>query len=359
MENKKKEILFIAQYPNNTSPGQRFRFELYKEILEQNGYSITTSSFLDQQGYNIIHKKGYFFSKAWAVLKGYLKRTVELPTVRKYDFVFVYGEAAPLGPPVFEWLYVKLFKKKVIFDFDDAIWMPHISDSNSLFLALKNVNKVRSLCAWAYKVSCGNDFLRNYALKYNANVVYSPTCVDTENRHNILANHDVKRVTIGWTGSFSTLKYLNILEPVLQKLQEKYDFDIKIICNQAPSLHLKNLTYIPWTAQNEVAELSACQIGLMPLTNDEWSEGKCGFKLIQYLSLEIPAVSSRVGVNKQIIQEGVNGYLCNTEEEWYNAIETLLNDVELRKKMGDAGRKKIIQHYSLLSNKQNFLQIFQ
>jgi glycosyltransferase involved in cell wall biosynthesis len=115
---------------------------------------------------------------------------------------------------------------------------------------------------------------------------------------------------------------------------------------------------VEWSPQNEVTELATCQIGIMPLTKDEWSEGKCGFKLIQYLALEIPAVSSAVGVNKKIIDDGVNGFLCDTEEQWYSAIEKLILDHDLRKRMGREGRKKIIQQYSLLSNGQNFLSLF-
>ena len=358
MENKKKEILFIAQYPENVSPGQRFRFELYKDILIENGFSITTRSFLDKKGYDIIHQTGYFFSKTWAVKKGYFKRIALLFQIKKYNFILLQREAAPLGPAWFEWLCIKVFKRKLIYDFDDAIWMPHISDHNSFARSLKNVNKVKKICSWAYKVSCGNEFLCKYARKFNNNVIYNPTCVDTDNRHNISSNHDVERVTIGWTGSFSTLKYLDMLEPVLEKLQQQYDFDLKIICNQKSQLNLKNVKFVEWTAENEVAELATCQIGLMPLTNDEWSEGKCGFKLIQYLSLEIPAVSSSVGVNKLIIEHGVNGFLCSSDEDWYNSIETMIKDASLRKKMGKAGREKMINQYSLQSNKNNFLSLF-
>lgn len=354
----KNEILFIAQYPENISPGQRFRFELYKELLAENGYKITTRSFLDVNGYQVIHKNGLFFAKVVAVLKGYLKRIGQLFTIGKFNYIFLQREAALLGPPVFEWLYIKVFNKKVIYDFDDAIWIPHISDNNSLFINLKSVNKVQSICKWAYKVSAGNEYLCDYARKYNSNVIYNPTCVDTEKRHNIICNHNVDKITIGWTGSFSTLIYLYMVVPVLQKLQEKYDFNIKIICNQQPLLNLKNVHFVEWTPESEVAELATCQIGLMPLSNDEWSEGKCGFKLVQYLALEIPAVSSFVGVNKVIIEHGVNGFLCTSEDEWYTNIETILKNTELRKKMGKAGREKVVKSYSLLSNKRQFLDLF-
>ena len=144
----------------------------------------------------------------------------------------------------------------------------------------------------------------------------------------------------------------------MQELQKKYDFDIKIICNEAPVLNVKNLKFVPWTEENEVSELATCHIGLMPLTDDEWSEGKCGFKLIQYLALGIPALTSPVGVNKIIVEESVNGFFCNDTSEWYTNIERLLTDAGLRKTLGDNGRRMVEEHYSLHSNSRNFLRLF-
>lgn len=354
----KKEILFLVQYPENVSPSQRFRFELYYDVMRQNGCSITTQPFIDRKGYTVIFKKGFFFKKSLAVLRGMLRRIQLLFTAGKYDYIVVESGISPIGPPVFEWILAKWLRKKLIYDFDGAIWVPQVSEMNRVYGFLKYPSKVASICRWSYKLSCGNDFLCRYARQYNSNVVYNPTCVDTKKHHNLIAAHDVERVVIGWTGSFSTLPYLKVIEPVLQHLQQRYDFDIRIICNQPPQLNLKNIQYIEWTAENEVKELAACQIGLMPLTQDEWSEGKCGFKLIQYLSLEIPAVASPVGVNKKIIGQGQNGFLCNTEDEWYAAIEKLILDKELRKQMGSEGRKKITSEYSLQSNADNFLSLF-
>ncbi len=353
-----KQILFLVQYPENVSPSQRFRFELYKELLQQNGFTVITQPFIDKDGYAVIFKEGFFFKKFIAVAKGFLRRVKLLFNARQYDYILLECGAAPLGPPVFEWILIKWLKKKIVYDFDGAIWVPQVSQMNRLYGFLKYPSKVSSICMWAYKVSCGNEFLCNYAKQYNSNVMYNPTCVDTEKHHNVLAKHDVQRITIGWTGSFSTLQYLELVEPVLRQLQEKYDFDFKVICNQKPRLNLKNVEYIEWSAENEVKELATCQIGLMPLTHDEWSEGKCGFKLIQYLSLEIPAVASPVGVNKKIIEDGVNGFLCDTNEEWYTAFEKLILDKNLRERMGKEGRKKIINEYSLLSNADNFLSLF-
>jgi glycosyltransferase involved in cell wall biosynthesis len=358
MKDKQRQVLMIVQYPENVSPGQRFRFELYKDLLAKHQYKVTTKPFFDLKGYEVIHRHGFLLKKSFATIKGFARRLALLLTIAKYDYILLQREVAPLGPPVYEWMYIKLFGKKLIYDFDDAIWLSSTSEQNSIAAAFKFAGKVADICRWAHKVSCGNEYLCTWARQFNTNVVYNPTCVDTEKRHNLLADHDAGRITIGWTGSFSTLKYLEMVENALNKLQESYEFDVKIICNEAPSLNVKNVKYIPWSEENEVTELATCQIGLMPLTDDEWSEGKCGFKLIQYLSLGIPAVSSPVGVNKTIIDEGINGFFASTDEGWFTAIEKLILDADLRKKMGLAGRSKIIARYSLLSNEANFLSLF-
>ena len=265
MENKLKKILLIVQYPENESPGQRFRFELYKDLLLENAFNVTTKSFFDQKGYQIIYNYGFVVTKFLAIIKGFFKRFLLIFSIHKYDYIFLQREATPIGPPIFEWLFIKVFKKKVIYDFDDAIWIRMVSEQNSLATMVKNTGKIKKICKWSYKVSVGNDFLYKYALQYNPVVVYNPTCVDTDSKHNLLANHDVERITVGWTGSFSTMIYLDIVVTALNRLQEKYDFDIKIISNQEPSFQLKNVQYIEWSEQNEIAELASCQIGLMPL----------------------------------------------------------------------------------------------
>jgi glycosyltransferase involved in cell wall biosynthesis len=355
---KRKKILVICRSPENLVPSQRFRIELYKKLLEQNGFDVTYRNFLDSKGHEIAYKFGGWYKKIIAILKGLIRRGLLVFEIRNYDYVFLLKAAAPLGPPILEWIYSKVMRAKIIYDFDDAIWIPHVSDQNRVPDFLKTTNKVKHICNWAYKVSCGNEYLCAYARQYNANVIYNPTCVDTDRQHNIIVNHLVERVTIGWTGSFSTLKYLDSIKPILKALQLKYDFDMKIICNRPPQLELNNVVYVEWTEENEITELASCQIGLMPLPDDEWAKGKCGFKLIQYMALGMPAVCSPAGVNKIIVENGVSGFICHTDDDWYNAIEQLLLDAALRQRMGQIGRKKIEDEYSLRSNSANFLSLF-
>ena len=354
-----KKILFIVQSPNGISPGQRFRLELYEKTLKENNIDFDIQSFIDNSTRKIMYHEGYIFQKIFGVIKGFFRRFAGLVKIPRYDFIVVYREASPLGPPIFEWIYTKIFRKKLIFDFDDSIWIPLVSDNNKWIRLIKCSWKIKYICRWSYKISVGNMYLYNYAIKYNKNLVLNPTCVDTEFRHNIIQSHDTEKVCIGWTGSFSTLVYLNQIVEVLQKLEKKYSFDFIIIADKNPSLPLKGFKFLKWNKETEITDLLQFNIGIMPLLDTEFERGKCGFKIIQFLALGIPAVASPVGVNKKIIEENKNGFLCETREQWYIALEKLLCDKALREKMGITGREKVEKNYSVKSNAANFLSLFE
>jgi glycosyltransferase involved in cell wall biosynthesis len=168
-----------------------------------------------------------------------------------------------------------------------------------------------------------------------------------------------KAITLGWTGTHSTLKYLEPLVPVLQKLESTYPhFRLVVIADKRPSLAVQSLIFLPWLKDREIEDLLQFDIGIMPLSDDVWTRGKCGFKALQYMALGIPAVASPVGVNKEIIDQGVNGFLCATEEEWFIHLKSLINHPTLREQIGQQGRRKVIDHYSVLSNTPTFLSLF-
>ena len=353
------KVLFLLPYPLRRAPSQRFRVEAYFHLLTQQNIKYKTDEFFDGDGFNILYKQGSVLKKAIAVGKGFFKRLVIVFFCAPgYDYVFIHREAAPLGPPVFEWILAKLFRKKIIYDFDDAIWIPNISGENKLVNWFKAFWKIKYLCKWAFKVAAGNDYLCDYARQYNKKVYLLPTCVDTERLHNRLKDQHTEKIVIGWTGSHSTMKYLDEVVPVITKLSSELNFELVVISNKSPQFVLPNLRYLPWNEASEIKDLLQFNIGLMPLEKDEWSEGKCGFKLIQYLALGIPAIASPVGVNVQIIEEGMNGYLCDKEECWYQALKKLIRDASLRENMGLKGQKKIADHFSVRTNARAFLKLF-
>lgn len=352
------KILFLAPYPPGKSPSQRYRLEHYLQNLEQSKIKYTYRAFIGDTAWEYFFLPGNYLKKAGTVLMGFVKRFFQLFTLYKYDFVYVHREITPIGPPVFEWIITKAFRKKIIYDFDDAIWIPVTSENNKTVSGFKNFSKVGKICKWAYKVSVGNNFLGDFARKYNSAVFIVPTVVDTDNTHNKLQNQHTAAPLIGWTGTFSTLKYLSIVLPVLEELQEKYDFTFIVIADKDPALPLKKYKFIKWSKETEAQDLLKFHIGLMPLYDDDISKGKCGFKAIQYMSLGIPAVVSPVGVNSKIVDDGINGFVCSSPEEWKNKLTQLLTDAELRTVFGAAARQKIEDNYSVHATKDSFIHLF-
>ena len=356
------KILFLVPYPRNEAPSQRFRYEQYLGVLLAEGHLIRVNSFLRAPWGNIMSKEGRWIRKILAILIGAGGRMISLLRAPFFDFIFIHREAAPMGPPVIEWILAKVLRKRIIYDFDDAIWLTDRKNEGTFTAVIKWRNKVKSICRWSYKVSCGNEFLQNYALNYNKRSILNPTTIDAfglHKRSNFVREHGADKVVIGWTGSYTTLKYLQLLEPVLKALEIRHsNVSFLVIADQAPSLGLRSVVFRKWSLETEIADLAQMDIGVMPLENDIWSQGKCGFKALQYMSMEIPAVASPVGVNNKIVIDGVNGFLCDTESAWLEKLERLIDDRELRSRLGAAARKFVEKNYSVASNLANFLSLF-
>jgi len=354
-----KRIAFVVQQPKHVSPGQRFRFEIWEPVLQRHGYTVDTFSFLDIGTRAIIYKPGNTLRKITGVLSGFWRRFLLMFTLPKYDYIMLQREFAPVGPPLSEWIVAKLLRKKIIYDFDDAIWIANTSEENKLAAWFKAFWKIKYTCKWAYKISAGNNFLCDYAKQFNANVTLLPTCVDIEKGHYKIKQHHDGKPVIGWTGSHSTLVYLNDILPVLKELRKEIEFTFLVIADKKPELDFEDFEFIQWAEATEQNDLLKMDIGVMPLKPDAWSEGKCGFKLIQYLALGIPAVADPVGVNGKIIDNGINGFLCVTKEIWRKNLYALLSDKNLREEMGKKGRTKIVENYSIQSQERVFLSLFQ
>lgn len=350
-----KKILFLTPYPADTAGSQRFRFEQYLPFLEEEGWEISRQSFIDEVTWEILYLPGYQWSKFWGVLKGFARRKWMLLKAVRYDYIFIHREAAPIGPPVFEWMLSQVLGKKLIYDFDDAIWRENTSGANNLASRLKWARKIEAICKWSHKVSAGNAFLAAYARNFNPNSIINPTTIDT-NYH--IPSDKQGKLVIGWTGTHSTLKYLKLIQPVIQELQQTYVFDFLVIADQRPELDIPNLSFLPWTKESEVEDLNKIDIGVMPLEMDEWAKGKCGFKALQFMALEKPVLVTPVGVNAEIVEQGVSGYHCLDAEKWKERLTQLIGDKALRKQLGAQGRKKVEAEFSVIANRENFLSLF-
>lgn len=350
-------ILFIGAHRLNRSPSQRFRFEQYFSFLEQNGFECHLSPLLDEDGDTIFYSEGNFFSKIGIVTQSYFKRKNNLKKISEYDIVFIQREAFMTGSVFFE-KALRNKNVKVVYDFDDAIWLPNVSENNKKFEWLKNPAKTSELISLADLVIAGNSYLADYARKFNQNVNIIPTTINTDYHKRKNVNKD-NRISIGWTGSHTTIQHFEYAVPVMKKLKKKFRDKIyfKVIGDEKYSNEELNIRGTKWGLPDEIEQLSEIDIGIMPLPDDEWSKGKCGLKGLQYMALEIPCVMSPVGVNSEIVSDGINGFLAKNDNEWIEKISMLIENPELRKKIGTEARKTVIEKYSVDSQKEKYLRV--
>lgn len=354
-----KKILFISPYPFNKAPSQRFRFEQYLEFFEENGFEITLEPFLGEKTWKILFSQGNYVRKFIGGLKGILNRLRVIGMIHKFDLIFIHREASFIGPAIFEKIYAKLARGRIIYDFDDAIWLLDVSEENKSLSWLKKPMKASDIIKLSAHVICGNNFLASFAKQYNPNVTVIPTTIDTN--YHLPCNKILRNTTtIGWTGTNTTIKHFNSILPVFEKLYMKLGGKVKfaLISNKPVPNPPVPLEYIPWSKDSEIEDLCKFDIGIMPLPDNIWAKGKCGFKGLQYMALEIPTVMSPVGVNTEIISDGINGFLASTEEEWIEKLSLLVENPDLREKFGKMGRQTVVDKYSVESQKERYLEVF-
>lgn len=354
-----KKVLFIAAHRPDRSPSQRFRFEQYFNYLEKNGYQCDFSWLISEKDDRVFYNPGNTGTKFYIFLKSVVIRLQDVIKASSYDIIFIQREAFMTGTTVFEKLLARS-TAKLIFDFDDAIWHQDVSEANKKFAWLKKPEKTATIIACSDMIFAGNQFLADYAARFNSNIRIVPTTIDTD-EYNPLVRPDSKApICIGWSGSITTIKHFEYAIPFLEELKNKYTdrITIKVIGDKTYRNQHLDIQGLAWNKEDEIKELASMDIGIMPLPEDEWSKGKCGLKGLQYMALEIPAIMSPVGVNVDIIRDGTNGFLAVSKEEWVSKISMLIEDPELRKRIGKNARQTVIEEYSVVAQQENYLKYF-
>lgn len=358
MKQGNKRLLILCPYPPGAAPSQRFRFEQYIGILSADGWEIQQEPFWDAQSWEILYQSGQIWRKIWALLRGYWRRTRLVFWANRFQVVLVHRELSPMGLPWVAWVLTRVLKKPMIFDFDDAIWIPNTSQNNRWTLGLRSYGNTARLIRMSSLVFAGNAFLAEYARSCGggARIEIMPTTIDTEGHHNRVSSPRKDRFVVGWTGSHSTLTYLDDLKPIMEQLAEEFPVCWVVVSDVRPSFDCSFLEFRPWSKETDVESLLDFHVGVMPLRADAWAEGKCGFKALQYLALGIPAVVSPVGVNKEIVQEAENGYLCSAPEEWLGRLRELASNGPLLARLSKNTRQGIVEKYSVLSQAHRYLE---
>jgi glycosyltransferase involved in cell wall biosynthesis len=347
---KTKRMLVLCPHPVGVAPGQRLKFEQYYPDWRREGWEITVSPFADGKLWPVLHAHGHLGAKIIGGLKGLARRLVDLASIRRFDLVYCFMYVTPIGTSLPERL-TRALSRKLLFDIEDNVLAGHglkADFPNPLLRMLKSPRKARYLIRRADHVITSSPFLNDACLKINENkaCTYISSSVDTDRfvPANRYSNDSI--VTIGWTGTFSTSVYLDLLRPVFQELAKRRRFRLRVIGNFDYELDGVDLEVIRWTLEREVVDLQAIDIGVYPLALEEWATGKSGLKAIQYMAFGIPCVATGIGTAPMIIRDGENGLLVRTEQEWVGALERLIDDPELRRRLGEQARKDAVERYS-------------
>ena len=353
----RRKMLVICPHQQGVAPGQRLKYEQYFSAFRDSGVDVEVSSFISPRLQKVLYKRGHLLEKVFWTICGYLRRLYDLARLRRYDGVYVFLWVTPFGPPIFEALFCSL-AKSVVYDIDDMVFLAPASEANGMIARLKGRSKMAYMMARANQVVVCTPGLEEVARRYNSRVTDISSTIDTDKYVPVNEYLVGGPLTLGWSGSHSTTKYLALLEPVLLRLAEVHSFRVLVIGDSNFRFNRLPCESVDWTEASEVETLQRIDIGLYPLPlGDPWVLGKSGLKALQYMGLGIPTVATAVGANFRVIDSGKTGLLVTTESEWLAALISLIEDAGLRKRLGQAARKSVVSDFSVEANAPTYVSI--
>jgi glycosyltransferase involved in cell wall biosynthesis len=325
--------------------GQRFRIETWARHLAPRGIDVSFLPFSDRGLTNVLYRNGHYARKSVEMLRCYAHQVRRVLSHPRPDVVFIYREASLLGPAVIETLS-RRWRAPIVYDLDEPLFVPLESPSNGLLSMLRFPSKVPVLMGLSERVLVVNRITQLFASTYAKNVEVVPMAADTD-RYTPAPHKDHPRICVGWVGSRTTQKNLQAIAEPLARLCRTHGAKLRVIGDVPMSLGGVELEFFPWRFDTEVPQLHECQIGVVPVQPDNWSPWKFYFKLVQLMSLGLPVVAAPVGANLEIIEDGVNGFLATSPENWYERLRLLAENSMLRRTMGEAARATVEKRFSL------------
>jgi glycosyltransferase involved in cell wall biosynthesis len=357
----KKKIAALVPNVLGFSPGQRVRIELWAKHLENAGWIVEFHPYEDDDLHEIFYKKGNILGKGRGLARCYQKQLSLTLNKISADVIFIYREAALIGPALLERIAARQ-NIPIVFDIDDPVFLPYRSPVNGWASLLKFSKKTHSLFRLSTHVIAINRLIGDYALQYNSNVSVIPNSIDTEKykpRSTEKVNYSNAGVNLIWIGSHSTMPNLSEIAEPLKKLQAEHKSPLIVVGAGKADLEGVETEMRQWSAETEINDLQSGDIGVLPLNDSLWNNWKFFFKTIQYMAIGIPVVARRMGSNGEVIQDGVNGFLVETMDEWYDRLKLLINNPELRIKMGANARQTVLEKYSLSSQIPRVIEVFE
>jgi len=356
----KRNILIVCPYPPKVAAGQRLKYEQYIADWEKAGFRVDVSPFMTIKMWNIVHKDGRMIQKIGWTVVGLLRRIRDIFRLRRYDAVYIFMYVNPLGNSLFERVYRKL-SRRIIFDLEDNRFLGADAATGGIAQSMRGGEKTRFLVQTADHVITSSPALNDICLNINdkRQCTYISSSIDTDRFVPKNAYSNASKVTIGWTGTFSTRPYLDLLRPVFLRLAEMREFRLVVIGNFEYEFRGMDLEVIQWSAENEVADLQKIDIGVYPLPMNAWVMGKSGLKAIQYMAFGLPCVASNISTVQQFIVDGENGCLVDNDDQWVDRLVELIDDPELRQKIGRNARNTVLARFSKKVVGREYLKVLE
>jgi len=356
-----KRMLVLCPFPMGVAAAQRLKFEQYYNDWRAAGWDVVPSPFMDKALWNVVYHRGHWMAKAIGIAKGYARRLRDLGRIRQFDLIYCHMYVTPIGTSLFERIVRKL-ARTLVFDVEDNVAFgtnPTKAHPNPPLRFLRGTAKFRYLVRTADHVITSAPALNDLCLATNEKraCTYISSSIDADRflPANEYRNDDTP--VIGWTGTFSTRRYLDLLRPVFEKLAKERRFCLRVIGNFDYELAGVDLEVIRWSAEREVADLQAIDIGVYPMEVEDWAGGKSGLKAITYMMLGLPCVATDTGTTPLIIADGKNGLLVRTEAEWLEALKQLIDEPDLRRRLGQQARRDAVERFSTRAVSREYLRV--
>jgi glycosyltransferase involved in cell wall biosynthesis len=343
-------VAALATFPVEAA-ATRFRIMQFVRPLAGHGIEVTVFPFLTASDFSTLYDRSRAIRTAFRLLLAFIRRLFILPRILRADVLLLQREAMLFGPPWIEWLAARVIGIPLVVDLDDPTWICTTSPVyGRLATWLKWPSKTDHLIRWAHTVICGNETIASHVREAGTPAVVMQTIVDTNvfvPRADGVAPNDMP--VVGWIGTHSTWSYVESILPVLEDLAKTAEFRFRVVGSGRANVAARDvdIELLPWQLEREILDFQTLDIGIYPLPENEWTVGKSGLKLVEYLACGVACVVSPVGVVREIGVPGVTHLEATTIDEWRRALERFLFNAAERRAMAAAGRRYAVDHYSL------------
>jgi len=359
------KVLFVVSGTARVA-ASRYRVYQYLPILKGSGVSFDVVSTISDLATSLsirspeFNQAARFLYYILIFVERFFRFWPIFIRARRYDIIFLQRATFPFGQA----RLLKLVKKVIIFDIDDAIFLPDTQERTAItaYKAFIKQKELRDSLSVSDCIIVENEYIKTYCSRYCSNIHKIPGPIDTE-RYYPLGPSLKERgdtVIIGWIGSPATTSYLRILDRVFKEIFSMFPM-VRLMLIGAGRYECFDRTKVikrSWRYDTEVEDLQKFDIGIMPMPDDEWTKGKLGCKMLQYMAIGVPSVVSFTSTNEEVIRNGSNGFLVRSDREWAETLSVLIKDRPLRERIGKAGRETVLELCSVRKNAPRLMEIF-